>query len=79
MTKKDFKEWIDIIKYCIKNHKLNRENYLKPTIERFWKFKLISEMEFSSRAETGDILLFTRDNIGSKVQRMFTGSRFGIF
>ncbi len=39
----------------------------------------MSEEDFIKEADTGDILLFVTNNIGAKLQRKFTGSKYGIF
>lgn len=66
-------KWVKTIIHCIEKNK----NPLVPEVEKFWKFRLISESEFESKADTGDILLFTGVQMGAKLQRLVTRSRFG--
>ena len=45
-------------------------------LKKPWKFDNMSEQQFLSRADTGDILLFRGRNAGSSIIRGYTGSHF---
>ena len=74
-TSAELAKWIKVITYCIDKNK----KHLIPKIDKFWKFRLITTSEFEAKADTGDILLFTGDQMGAKLQRLVTRSRFGKF
>jgi hypothetical protein len=74
-TSAELAKWIKAITHCIGKNK----NHLIPKIDQFWKFRLISASEFEVKADTSDILLFTGDQMGAKLQRLVTRSRFGRF
>lgn len=77
-TRKELIDWIKVMKYYIEKNKKNDWKEVMPAIDKFWKFRLINEKDFIAKADTGDILLFTAAQIGAKLQRLLTRSRFGI-
>jgi len=77
-NKDDLLKWVHAISYHIEKCKMVDYAKVFPTVNYFWKFRILPEKEFVQRVETGDLLLFTGDRIACKLQRMFTRSRFGI-
>jgi hypothetical protein len=50
---------------------------LQTTTKLTYQFKdVLTEKEFLSEAETGDILLFYTEHYGAKIQRFFTGGDY---
>lgn len=73
-TAGELARWVKAITACIER---NKGKEVIPRVEKFWKFRLISESEFETKADTGDVLLFTGSQMGAKLQRLVTRSRFG--
>ena len=46
-------------------------------MDKYFNDDTISEEDFIKEVQTGDIVLFETDNFSAKLQRKFTGSKYG--
>ncbi|KAL4430444.1 hypothetical protein ABPG74_013294 [Tetrahymena malaccensis] len=70
-------EWVCAIKQHLEQAQFYHYRYKSCQLEKqFWKQTLISEHQFKQICDTGDILLFKNNNIGSAIQRTLTTSQY---
>jgi len=78
-SRTELQEWTQVVWFYIEKTRQINWKSVMPKISGFNKFRMMTIKEFKNKASTGDILLFTSSLIGSKIQRLVTRSRFGIF
>jgi hypothetical protein len=72
----EVKQWSFAITSTLSQHHPNTKiSRLSPS-DKFWKNSLISEPSFLKSAQSGDLLLFRGKNLGSKLQRCLTRSKY---
>lgn len=76
-SEEDADEWVNAISFYIDKNK--RNSWRRFSVDKFWKFRMITVQELEMVVSTGDILLFTSNHVVSKFQRALTQSRFGTF
>ncbi|KAL4477079.1 hypothetical protein ABPG72_015392 [Tetrahymena utriculariae] len=70
-------EWVCAIKQHLEQAQYYHYRYkLCQLKKQFWKQTLISEHQFKQICDTGDILLFKNNSIGSAIQRTLTKSQY---
>ncbi|EAR84066.2 PH domain protein (macronuclear) [Tetrahymena thermophila SB210] len=70
-------EWIFAIKQHLEQAQYYHYRYKTCYLDKqFWKQTLISEHQFKQICDTGDILLFKNNSIGSAIQRTLTTSQY---
>lgn len=76
-SKMEQKQWINVIQQVIDSNQENKKIMFKMSrIGQYINENNITEEQFVEMAETGDIVLFETNNLGAKLQRKFTNSKY---